>query len=154
MVGAHPGLDDEAARAARRGADDALAAGLEETGDDGVPGFIDAWLAGPLFAHLSEEQADRASRLVNSAAGLAASLRTVGTGTQSPLWDRLGELAMPVLVVVGALDTKFVPIARRTVEATGPKAVLAVMAGAGHAVCFEQPAAFVSLLRRFLDVGA
>ena len=85
-----PGICDEASRLARRLADDRLAADLEEGGDGR------AWRnsstngsQGPLFAHLSGEQADRPSRLANTAAGLAASLRTAGTGTQSPLWERL-----------------------------------------------------------------
>ena len=90
-----------------------------------MPEFVESWLAGPLFAHLSEEQADRPSRLTNSAAGLAASLRTVGTGTQAPLWERLGELDMPVLVMAGALDAKFAALAERTAAAIGPDARLA-----------------------------
>ena len=150
IVGAHPGISDEAGRRLRRVEDERRAAELERGGDAIVAEFVDAWLAGPLFAHLTEEQADRRSRLGNSAAGLAASLRTVGTGTQTPLWDRLGELEMPVLVVDGALDDKFRPIAEQTVDAIGRNARLAVVAGAGHAVCFECPSAFVELVREFL----
>jgi 2-succinyl-6-hydroxy-2,4-cyclohexadiene-1-carboxylate synthase len=123
---------------------------LETNGDAAMGEFIDRWLSGPLFAHLSPEQADRSARLSNTAAGLASSLRTTGTGTQTPLWDRLGELEMPVLVVVGANDAKFGPIAERTARTIGENARLAVIANAGHAACFEQPGAFVSLLRDFL----
>ena len=46
------------------------------------------------------------------AAGLAAALRGLGTGVMAPLWDRLGELAMPVTLVVGERDAKFRAIAR------------------------------------------
>jgi pimeloyl-ACP methyl ester carboxylesterase len=138
----------------RRDEDDRLAANLEENGDAFVPEFIEAWLAGPLFAHLTEEQADRPSRLVNSAAGLAASLRTAGTGAQEPLWDHLNELEMPVLVVVGALDEKFRPVAERTARSIGDNARLAMVAGAGHAVGFERPDAFVALLEEFFAPGA
>src|ERR1035441_8468929 len=88
IVGAHPGIDDERSRRLRRAEDDRRAAELERGGDAFVAEFVETWLAGPLFAHLNEEQADRPSRLANSAAGLAASLRTVGTGTQAPLWER------------------------------------------------------------------
>ncbi len=151
IVGAHPGISDEPGRRLRQVEDERRATELERGGDAIVPDFIEAWLKGPLFAHLTEEQADRRSRLANSAAGLAASLRTVGTGTQTPLWDRLGELEMPVLVVTGALDDKFRALAERTVDAIGPNARLAVVSGAGHAVCFECPAAFVGLVREFLN---
>ncbi|MGD0943356.1 MAG: alpha/beta fold hydrolase [Acidimicrobiales bacterium] len=154
IVGAHPGIRDEPSRRLRREADDRLAAELERGGDAMMPEFVDRWLAGPLFAHLTEEQADRPSRLSSSAAGLAASLRTAGTGTQSPLWESLGELEMPVLVVVGEDDGKFRPIAERTAEAIGANARLAVVAGAGHAVFLERPGAFVALVREFMLAGA
>ena len=154
IVGAHPGICDEASRLARRLADDRLAAELEEGGDESLAQFVDKWLEGPLFAHLSGEQADRPSRLGNSAAGLAASLRTAGTGTQSPLWERLSGLEMPVLVVVGARDDKFRPIAEATAQAIGRNAQLAVIADAGHAACFERPDTFLGLLGDFLAPGA
>ncbi len=154
IVGAHPGICDEASRRLRREADDRLAADLERDGDEKLPEFIERWLAGPLFAHLTDEQADRPSRLSNSAVGLARSLRTAGTGTQLPLWERLGELEMPVLVVVGARDDKFGPIAQRTREAIGPNARLAVVAEAGHAACFERPGPFAALVREMLGAGA
>jgi len=150
VVGAHPGIADDPSRRLRQKADDERAAQLELGGDAIVPEFIDAWLAGPLFAHLTEDQADRPSRLENSAAGLSASLQTVGTGRQSPLWERLAELEMPVLVVAGALDDKFAALAVQTVEAIGHNARLALVADAGHAVPFERPDAFVALVQEFL----
>lgn len=150
VVGAHPGIAQTPEREARRRADESLARRLEEGGDAGLPAFVDEWLAGPLFAHLSAEQAGREARLVNGAAGLAASLRSNGTGSQEPLWDRLGELAMPVLVVAGERDDKFAAIAMQTVEAIGANASLRLVSGAGHAACFEQPAAFAAVVSEFL----
>jgi len=154
VVGAHPGIADEPSRRLRRESDDVRAAELERGGDAAVPDFVESWLAGPLFAHLTEEQTGRSSRLGNSAAGLSASLRTVGTGTQLPMWEHLAELEMPVLVVAGALDDKFRALAEATVAAIGPNARLAVVAEAGHAVPFERPRAFVDLVREFLRQGA
>lgn len=134
------GIEDPAERAARRDADEALAARLEAGGDEGVPAFIDEWLAGPLFRHLDTDTADRPSRLVNTAAGLASSLRHHGTGTQQPLWGRLGELAMPVVIVVGEDDVKFSALGERLRTGIGQNARLVVVPGAGHAVCFESRA--------------
>ncbi len=150
IVGTHPGIADPKARDERRSHDDVLADRLERAGPDGLAAFVDEWLAGPLFRHLSDEAADRPSRLVNTAAGLAWSLRSCGTGTQAPLWDRLAELSIPVLVVVGAKDAKFRPIAERTTEAIGGNARMAVVPGAGHAVPFERPEAFADLVSSFL----
>src|SRR6266498_1108665 len=74
LIGASPGLDGPAERAARRASDEALAAGLER--------FLDRWLAQPLLATLPPERAGRADRLANTTRGLAASLRLHGTGAQ------------------------------------------------------------------------
>ena len=71
--------------------------------------------AQPLFATLPDPELDDRRR--NTAAGLAASLRLAGTGAQEPLWDRLRELAMPVLLVAGSLDAKFVGVAERMAAA-------------------------------------
>jgi pimeloyl-ACP methyl ester carboxylesterase len=135
-------------RAARRAADEALARDLER---DGVAAFLDRWLAGPLFATLPAGRAGRAERLGNSAAGLAAALRLLGTGAQEPLWARLPELAAPVLLVAGELDGKFAGLAGRMAAAVGPNARVALVPGAGHAAHLEQPERFGDLVERFLE---
>ncbi len=147
LLGATGGIDDDGERAARRAADEALAASIEA---DGVDAFLDRWLAQPLFAGLPHDPADRADRRTNSAAGLASSLRLAGTGTQAPLWDRVHELAMPVLVLAGERDAKFAALGRRLADAIGPNATLALVPGAGHAAHLERPAAFLSTLRPWL----
>jgi 2-succinyl-6-hydroxy-2,4-cyclohexadiene-1-carboxylate synthase len=90
----------------------------------------------------------REQRLCNSAAGLANSLRGVGTGAQPSLWQRLGELRLPVLLVAGALDAKFARIAAEMAEHL-PGARLRVVPDAGHAVHFERPDAFDALVIAF-----
>lgn len=147
LVSGTAGLAEPADRAARVEADEALAASIEA---DGVDAFLRRWLALPLFAGLPAERAGLAERRTNTAEGLAASLRLAGTGAQASLWDRLGELAMPVLIVVGADDPKFVELGRRLHEAIAG-ADLVVVPGAGHTVHLEQPDAFVAALRAWLD---
>jgi 2-succinyl-6-hydroxy-2,4-cyclohexadiene-1-carboxylate synthase len=112
---------------------------------------VAAWLDSPLFAGLSPAAAQVEERLTNTAAGLASSLRLAGTGAQDPLWARLAELAMPVLVVVGADDQKFTSLGHRLASGVGPNARLAVVAGAGHALHLEQPTAVADVVRAFLD---
>jgi 2-succinyl-6-hydroxy-2,4-cyclohexadiene-1-carboxylate synthase len=150
LISATAGLDDAGERAARRAADDALADRIETIG---VPAFLDEWLAQPLFAGLDAAAQGRAERLENTAAGLASSLRLAGTGSQAPLWDRLGEIAVPVLVVAGALDTKFAGIAERLAAAL-PRADLALVEDAGHTVHLEQPEAFLAVLLPWLRAHA
>jgi 2-succinyl-6-hydroxy-2,4-cyclohexadiene-1-carboxylate synthase len=154
LVGATPGIVADSDRQDRVAADNALADRLDPP-DRADPGlglddFLTEWLAGPLFAHLTSEQADLASRQVNTPAGLARSLRTTGTGTQVPSYHRLGELAMPVLLVAGANDTRFSAIARQMAGSIGANAGTSFIDGAGHAAPFEQPSEFADVVARFL----
>jgi 2-succinyl-6-hydroxy-2,4-cyclohexadiene-1-carboxylate synthase len=147
LLGASPGIADPAARAERRAADEALAAGIER---DGVAAFLDHWLAGPLFATLPRELAGRQDRLANTPEGLAAALRLLGAGAQAPLWDRLAGLRCPTLLVAGALDAKFAVLAAEMAATIGPAAHLELVPGAGHAVHLERPAEVAALLEGFL----
>ena len=147
LVGATAGLDDAGVREERRRADEVLARRLEE---DGLDAFLAGWLAQPLFAGLTESAQGYAARRQNTPAGLAASLRTAGTGIQEPLWDRLGELTMPVLVVAGERDAKFAALGRRLADGIGPNAALALLPGAGHAAHGERPAQFLAVLGPWL----
>jgi 2-succinyl-6-hydroxy-2,4-cyclohexadiene-1-carboxylate synthase len=147
LVGASPGIADPRERAARRAADERLAAEVER---DGVAAFLDRWLAGPLFATLPPEAAGRAERLANTAEGLAYALRRLGTGVEEPLWDRLAGLGPPALLVAGERDAKFGDLARRMAAAIGPSARVAIVAGAGHAVHLERPAELTTLVAALL----
>ncbi len=77
---------------------------------------------------------------------LAAVLRGLGTGEMRPLWDRLGELEMPVTVLVGERDVKFRALGQRMVELL-PLAELVIEPG-GHGLPLESPAAVVRALSR------
>ena len=147
LLSASPGLAEPAERAARREADAAMAAEIEAKGTEA---FIEQWLAQPLFAGLEPDPADLAARRGNRADGLAASLRLLGTGVQVPLWDRLPELAAPVLLVAGEGDHKFAALARRMARSIGPTARVALVAGAGHAAHLERPEQVAGLVDGFL----
>ena len=137
LIGATAGIDDDDERAARRAADDRLAARIESIG---VEAFVDEWLTNALFAGLTADSARRADRLRNTAAGLAASLRSTGTGTQEPLWSRLGSITAPVLVLAGERDPKFCELGAR-LAASLPDGRFETVSDAGHTVHLEQPEA-------------
>ena len=63
---------------------------------------------------LSEEKADSCEeeRLGQREIGLANSLRGIGTGSQNSYWEQLKAVNLPVLLITGELDTKFVNISR------------------------------------------
>ena len=144
LVGAGPGIADPAEREARRAADEALAGRIEAIG---IEAFAREWGAQGLFAGQSERvaAAAHADRLRNTPAGLAAALRGLGTGVMEPLWQRLGELTIPVTLVVGERDAKFGAIAARMAEAL-PDARLVTITGAGHAAHLERPDAVAAAI--------
>lgn len=135
LIGATGGIDDPVERAARRRADGDLATSIER---DGVDAFLDRWLAQPLFAGLEPAPDDLAARRTNTAAGLAASLRLAGTGSQEPLWDQLGRITVPTLILAGEHDQKFTELGERLAASIGD-ARLAVVPDAGHAAHLEAP---------------
>jgi 2-succinyl-6-hydroxy-2,4-cyclohexadiene-1-carboxylate synthase len=147
LVGASPGLDDPAARAARRAADEELAQQLEI---GGVAAFLTRWLDQPLFAGLAPDQRHLGERLTNTGAGLTSSLRLAGTGAMEPLWDRLSTLSVPALLVAGERDEKFTAIAEHMATRIGPAASVAVIPGAGHTAHLEQPESFLDAVRTWL----
>jgi 2-succinyl-6-hydroxy-2,4-cyclohexadiene-1-carboxylate synthase len=153
-IGATGGLDDPAERAARVAADEQLAARIER---HGVDAFLERWLRQPLFATLPATAARLDERRANTAAGLAASLRLLGTGTMEPLWDRLAALGArraPARFVAGALDTRFAAAAERLAAAVGPPARALRVEGAGHAAHLERPEAVAAVIAEVVGEAA
>jgi 2-succinyl-6-hydroxy-2,4-cyclohexadiene-1-carboxylate synthase len=144
LIGASPGIADADERNARRRADDELASELEGAS---IEQFARRWAQTPVLADLPREVAARAhaDRLRSTPAGLARALRGLGTGALPSLWERLGELPMPVTLVVGERDQKFREISARMTAAT-PDARLVAVPGAGHAVHLEAPARVASVI--------
>jgi 2-succinyl-6-hydroxy-2,4-cyclohexadiene-1-carboxylate synthase len=148
LVSGTAGIADAAERARRRAADAALASWLESDGRL-MTEVADRWGAQALFATQSPQvaAAARADRLSNHPVHLAAALRGLGAGVMEPLWERLGELTMPVAVLAGELDDKYVALGERLVAAL-PDATLTIVASAGHALALEAPAAVAAALAR------
>jgi 2-succinyl-6-hydroxy-2,4-cyclohexadiene-1-carboxylate synthase len=154
LESASPGLASEADRQVRAESDNALAGRIER---EGIEAFVNYWEKLPLWQSQSQlSEAVRASqhaqRLHNNPRGLANSLRGAGTGVQPSLWDRLGELKIPTLLVAGEHDPKFCAIARQMQEKI-PQARLEIVSGAGHAVHLERPDEFDNLVKDFLAIG-
>jgi pimeloyl-ACP methyl ester carboxylesterase len=80
---------------------------------------------------------------------VAEALRCLGQGAQPWLGHRLGELAMPVLLMAGKNDPKYLDLAR-DMAARIPRVVRAEMPGAGHSVVGERPAEVAAALAAWL----
>ena len=107
-----------------------------------------------MFVGIGPEADGLDERRRNTGPGLASSLRRAGTGTQLPLWDKLGRLSMPVLVVTGQLDQKFTALGVRMTEAIGSNARHVEITGAGHAPHLQRPDAVAELVREFVGPGS
>jgi 2-succinyl-6-hydroxy-2,4-cyclohexadiene-1-carboxylate synthase len=152
LVACRPGIEDPGEREARRRHDELLAEMLVE---DGIGPFVVWWEDQPALRPVTRQPpavvtAVRARRLGQDPDGLAASLRCLGQGRMQPLWHRLGELRMPVLLVVGAGDRGYCDAMTR-MQAAIPGARLVVIPEAGHAVHREQSASLLAAIRPFLE---
>ncbi len=150
LIGASPGLAKDEERQQRVRSDEELAHRIER---EGVPAFVDYWMALPMFASAkrlgsSALEAARTDRLRNTACGLSNSLRGMGTGAQPPLHASLQKLKLPILLVVGELDSKFRAIAASMRDSL-PNGRIEVVNGAGHAAHLERPTEVIRLARRF-----
>jgi 2-succinyl-6-hydroxy-2,4-cyclohexadiene-1-carboxylate synthase len=151
LIGGRAGIEEAGEREARRRGDAALAERIEA---GGIEAFVDEWLAQPLFdtqRRLGEAflAAQRRARLDNDAHALAAALRVLGPGAQPPLHEALAGVRVPVLLVAGVLDRKFVQIAHALARRL-PQAEVCEIPNAGHAVHLEQPEALGRAVHDFL----
>ena len=140
LESASPGLKTAFERDERRQRDNTLANRIER---DGIEAFVDFWERLPLWASQQQLPKEtharlRRQRLQNNPTGLANSLRGMGTGVQPALWKNLPEVTMPVLLMTGELDHKFMGIAQEM----APLFSLAQhtnIPGAGHTIHLEKP---------------
>jgi pimeloyl-ACP methyl ester carboxylesterase len=146
LIGASPGLEDEAERADRRAADERLAEQIETLS---IEEFATIWAQTPVLGGLDAETAAaaHADRVRSTPHGLAAALRGLGTGALPSLWERLRGLSVPVTLICGGRDAKFTGLASQ-MAALIPRAEVVIVPGAGHAVHLERPDAVVAELQR------
>lgn len=148
LESASPGLRTQGERDRRIIQDLQLARQLEL----GLPQFLRQWYANPLFESFTRQpnySEAIARRLDNNPHKLARSLRSIGLGMQPSLWDLLPQVQPPLLLIVGALDRKFVAIAREIVTIC-PQASLNIVKNTGHNVHFERSAQFVKAIEHFI----
>jgi 2-succinyl-6-hydroxy-2,4-cyclohexadiene-1-carboxylate synthase len=149
LVGATPGIEDDARRASREAADADLADWMETAKIDAV---VNRWENQPIFVTQTRDLVDRQrpGRRSHDPRKLAAMLRATGQGVLPPVWDDLAALRMPVLAVAGESDDKYAQIAQRMAGAL-PDGRSALIRQAGHAAHMERPEEFAALLLDFLD---
>ena len=145
LIGASPGIADDAERAARRAADEALAERIEAIG---VEAFAREWAELPLWEGQPERvrAAAHADRLRNTPGGprrrpARSRHRRDGAALgRAPLARRSRSRSPSASATRSSARS---PSAWRPLL---PRAEIAVVEGAGHAAQLEQPAAVAALL--------
>ena len=148
LIGVAPGLSGPE-RERRVAADAELAANLRK---EGLPAFLESWRRLPLFANQADLPAElrteqEAINLAHDPAALAASLEVLSPGRMPdfrPVWPEIG---VPVELMVGARDDKFLALAREMQE-NKPDCRLEVVPGVFHNVILEAPDAVATALLR------
>jgi len=141
LESANPGIEDGSARSDRMAWDESWARRFEE----GPLGEVfDAWLGQPIFATRralppTEAAHQRAVRHAADPESLAVWLREFGSGSMPPTWQALEDSAVPLRLLVGERDTRYLALARRILTLR-PDAELTVVSGVGHAPHIEAPA--------------
>lgn len=152
LASASPGIANEKERCEREEADRKLATSIQA---NGIEHFVSFWENIPLFATQKQlpkkvQQRIRQERLAQSENGLANSLRYMGTGVQPSWWHRLGDILIPVCLIVGELDEKFIHLNKQMANKLHD-VTFHVVLQAGHAVHVEQVEKFDKIVRGFIQ---
>jgi 2-succinyl-6-hydroxy-2,4-cyclohexadiene-1-carboxylate synthase len=149
LVGVSPGIEDPAEGAARVQADEELAAWIESHSIEEV---VARWEHNLVFESQAPAlvAAQRPGRLAHSPDDLAMLLRSAGQGAMVPVWERLGELRMPVLALAGENDSKYWEAAQRMRASAEARIEAGSIPGAGHAAHLEHPGLVAARLIEWL----
>ena len=134
LVDTGPGFRDEGSREAWNGWVRGFADGLDERG----------------IAALGGSPESAAAEHASGGAGLAAAARAILTQRDAEVFESLGTIAAPTLIVVGAEDDRFLAAADAMARRI-PGARKVLIEQAGHAANMEQPAEFNRAVLEFLE---
>jgi 2-succinyl-6-hydroxy-2,4-cyclohexadiene-1-carboxylate synthase len=144
-----PGLQIDNEKKERWKDDQALAAKLE---NGEIKDFVNAWYAQPIFTSLHHHPRFielKKSRWENDRFELARCLRGMSTGKQTSLWNKLAQIQIPVLMLVGEYDPKYKIIANEMKKICS-KLQVRVVENCGHMIHFENPHLFAHYVKHFL----
>jgi len=150
LESASAGLRTDAERSDRLAKDQQLAARLE---NEEFRQFLENWYQQPIFDSLRShpdfpELLEQ--RLNNSPYQLAKSLRNLSTGMQPSLWEDLHKIEIPLLLLAGELDPKFVKINQQMEQLT-KCSQLQIAPNCGHNIHFENTELFVEKIQAFFS---
>lgn len=115
--------------------------------------FLFNWYNQPIFGSIKNHPQFNLmleSRLQNQPTELIKSLQLMGTGSQQSLWDKLQYNQIPILLLAGENDPKFIDINQK-MALTCPIYQLEIVSNSAHNIHLENTSDFVRCLRVFFD---
>jgi 2-succinyl-6-hydroxy-2,4-cyclohexadiene-1-carboxylate synthase len=145
---AHCGIRTEEERRNRTRIDEERAKNIEGNFD----AFLRKWQQMPLFKHSPKREKARYNDIIVSQnpAVMAASLREFGAGVMPRVCDEIPNSQIPIILIAGALDIKYVEIMTEIGESYD-QAKLYIVKGAGHRVHTDQPDEMINIIKNFMN---
>lgn len=154
LESASAGLRTAAEKSDRLAKDQKLATELEHLKHHDFRLFLENWYQQSIFASLRSHpnfSQMLEKRLNNSPAQLAKSLRNLSIGMQPSLWEKLSENEVPLLLLVGELDLKFVQV-NQQMQQLCKLSQLQIVPNCGHNIHFENPNLFIEKIQSFFKL--
>ena len=151
LIGGTPGIENETEIQQRQLWDQRQAERILELG---MCAFLDEWQQMPIIQSqeniaLELRQKMRYYREQQNPIQMAYSMKYFGTGRMPHCWNQLNNLKIPVLLVVGAFDQKYLEIAQK-MQRYLPSSTLLIIPNAGHCAHLEQPVPFMQEVHTWL----
>ena len=145
----NPGIEKEDKRKKRLQSDSLLS---EKMQHQDMLSFLKDWYRQPVFDYLPDDLKQRIISKKSSGQPdrLAPVLTALSQGIQAPLWGKLSGIEIPVLIIAGEKDSKYVAIAD-CMAGQIPNNKLVIAQSAGHIVHLENHNVFMSALNSFLS---
>lgn len=151
LIGFHPGLAIEATaeRRERTFSDNTWCKLLRE---EGIQTFAEVWQKQPIFATQhdlpdAKRLAQHRIRLQHSAEQLARVLEATSLARMPDLRSDLGRLAIPIHLIVGDQDPKFVHLANNLTKQL-PNGRVSLIKNCGHNPLLEAPGKLAALIQQ------
>ncbi|WP_066375253.1 MULTISPECIES: 2-succinyl-6-hydroxy-2,4-cyclohexadiene-1-carboxylate synthase [unclassified Anabaena] len=146
LESASPGLATETERLARVKSDAQIARKLARSeAKADFAAFLLNWYNQPIFGAMKTHPDFNSlleNRLQNHPVELTKSLQFMGTGSQPSLWEKLKNNQIPLLLLVGENDDKFIEINKKTASVC-QLAELKIIRNSAHNIHFENTLEFV-----------
>ncbi len=142
------GIENENERQARQ----ALDASRADQIIGNFEGFIDEWSKMKIFESSLAPEEEKELTDIQKAQNnywMSNSLLGFGSGTMPCVKDQLEELVIPVQLIVGSQDTKFLRI-NQAMKKGIPDCTLTIVEQANHRVHLEQPEKCANIIKEFI----